>query len=158
MTYTGKATMTAEEFRKMANTGTVLTADRVKIKMRGRTRQFKRHVSGEMNATEQRFYDEWIKPRIIAGELIEFWFEEWTFKLAKDCRYTPDFVIQDKDGYLQAFEVKGTTKNAAKQEIPFSQDDSMVKVRVSPHRFPLEFFIAHPRAKNLGGGWHILPK
>jgi len=128
------------------------------MKKQARARQHKRHVSGEMNDTEKRFCDEWVTPRMQSGELIDYWFEEWTFKLADGCRYTPDFVVQDKDGFLMAYEVKGTTKNKAGNEIPFAMDDAMVKIKISPFRFPLQFYIAHPARKASGGGWHIIEK
>lgn len=125
--------------------------------LKARSKFGRRHIAGEMNNTEKRFLDEYITPKIQSGEWLDYWFESITLKLAADCRYTPDFMIQTKEGFLIMIEVKGTTKNKTGQEIPYSQDDSMVKVKVSPHHFPFEFCIAHP-SKVIKGEWLILPK
>lgn len=61
-----------------------------------------------------------------AGQIAEWWYEQWTFKLADDCRYTPDFVIQDLNGSLRAEETKG-----------FWRDDAKVKVRLFASLFPI---------------------
>lgn len=60
------------------------------------------------------------------GQIAAWWYEQWTFKLADDCRYTPDFVIQDLDGSLRAEETKG-----------FWRDDAKVKVRMFAATFPI---------------------
>lgn len=130
----------------------------------GRSKFGKRRVAGEMNGTEKRFLEEYITPRIQAGEFTESWFEAVTLKLATELRYTPDFMVQDKDGYIIFFEVKGTTKtkpdkDGIRKEIPFIADDgSAVKLKVSPHLFPFQFYIAHPRSKQNGSGWNIIEK
>lgn len=61
-----------------------------------------------------------------SGNIAAWWYERFTFKLADDCRYTPDFVIQDPDGSLRAEETKG-----------FWRDDAKVKVRVFATMFPI---------------------
>lgn len=60
------------------------------------------------------------------GQIAAWWYEQWTFKLADDCRYTPDFVIQERDGSLRAEETKG-----------FWRDDAKVKVRMFAATFPI---------------------
>lgn len=60
-----------------------------------------------------------------AGLIAEWWYERWTFKLADDCRYTPDFVIQKPNGALEVEEVKG-----------FWRDDARAKVKMFAEQFP----------------------
>src|SRR5690349_11599094 len=65
-----------------------------------------------------------------------------TLKLAHDCRYTPDFIVVDMQGHVQAREVKG-----------FMRDDALVKLRVAARLFPwIEFQIVR-KTKN---GWDHL--
>ncbi len=60
-----------------------------------------------------------------AGQIVEWWYERWTFKLADDLRYTPDFVLQRPDGSLEVEEVKG-----------FWRDDARAKVKMFVAMFP----------------------
>lgn len=79
----------------------------------------------DMNRTEKARAQELEQLRN-AGLIAAWWYEKWTFKLAKDCRYTPDFVIQDLNGSLRAEETKG-----------FWRDDARVKVRLFASLFPI---------------------
>lgn len=103
--------------------------------------------AGEKNRTEQRFEDEWVKPRAQSGEIIWWAFEGITLKLAKDCRLTMDFFIQLASGELQAWDVKGS--------FAIVEGDALVKMRVAAGKFPLRFFMAAPKPKRDGGGWLI---
>ena len=103
----------------------------------------KRHEPGTMNGSE-REYAGMLKARELAGEIAQVWFEAWTFKLAPDTRYTPDFVVMLSDGTLEAHEVKG-----------FMEDDAWVKLKVAAQLLPLRFVLAKKRAKKDGGGWEI---
>ena len=76
-----------------------------------------------------------------AGQIAEWWFERFTFKLADDTRYTPDFVIQENDGTLRCEEIKG-----------FWRDDAKVKTKVFCDQFPLAL---RSMKKAVGGGWEI---
>lgn len=109
---------------------------------RGRTR----HVAGEMNKTERAYADLLLGMRQ-RGQILWFGFECWTFRLAKDTRYTPDFVVQLANGELQLIEVKGRTKNGRY----FAEDDAKVKVKVAAATFPmLQVKVVWP---NGSGGW-----
>lgn len=102
-----------------------------------------RRTSGEMNKTEAA-YAAALDLRIIAGELAAWWFESITFKLAPDCRYTPDFVVMLPDGIIEVHEVKG-----------FWEDDALVKIKVAAQMFPFRFVAIHAVAKKDGGGWKV---
>lgn len=97
-----------------------------------------RNLFEGMNKTEQaRAID--LEAMKRAGQIVEWWFEKWTFKLADDLRYTPDFVIQKPSGALEVEEVKG-----------FWRDDARAKVKmfVAMYPFPTR---AYSRAKSQSG-------
>lgn len=105
-----------------------------------------RHQIGEMNKTEQ-CYADWLQAMRQRGEILWFGFECWTFKLAKDTRYTPDFVVQVANGELLLVEVKGRAKGGKY----FAEDDAKVKVKVAAAAFPmLRIKIVWPSGD---GGW-----
>lgn len=105
-----------------------------------------RHQIGEMNKTEQSYAD-WLQAMRQRGEILWFGFECWTFKLAKDTRYTPDFVVQLPNGDLLLVEVKGRAKGGKY----FAEDDAKVKVKVAAAAFPmLRIKIVWPDGN---GGW-----
>lgn len=111
---------------------------------RGRTR----HVAGEMNKTEGA-YAAHLEARKRCGEILWFGFECWTFKLAKDTRYTPDFVVQLADGVLELHEVKGRKRGDGKY---FAEDDAKVKVKVAAAVFPM--FAVKVCWPDGAGGWN----
>lgn len=83
-----------------------------------------RDLYAGMNKTEQaRAID--LEAMKRAGQIVAWWYERWTFKLADDLRYTPDFVIQKPNGALEVEEVKG-----------FWRDDARAKVRMFVELFP----------------------
>ena len=102
---------------------------------------------GEMNKTEARFHDEWIRPRVLAGEIVWHAFEAITLKLAPDCRLTVDFFVMTNTGALQAIDVKGGSA--------VIQDDAMVKMRLAADKFPWPFALVMPNKKADGGGWEF---
>lgn len=108
-------------------------------KPKGRARG--KHKPGEMNGTEAA-YARLLDTRVLTGELQCYWFEAFTFKLAKDCRYTPDFIVMLPDGLLECHETKG-----------FWQDDAKVKIRCASHMFPFRFVALRKLPKKDGGGW-----
>lgn len=99
-----------------------------------------RRQPGEMNRTEAA-YSLSLAERT---DIVQTWFDEWTFKLAKDTRYTPDFIVMLADGTLEAHEVKG-----------FMEDDAWVKLKVFAEKFPIRTLLVKARAKRDGGGWEI---
>lgn len=72
-----------------------------------------------------------------AGLIVAWWYEKWTFKLADDLRYTPDFVIQKPSGALEVEEVKG-----------FWREDARAKVKmfVALYPFPVRAYTKAKRA------------
>lgn len=113
--------------------------------MRGdNTKYGKRHVPGQMNKTEQA-YAAMLDERKATGEVIRWEFESMTFKLAHDCRYTPDFAIWLSDGSMELVDCKGGGP---------MDDKSRVKARVAAEKFPMfRFVIEQKQAVKSGGGW-----
>lgn len=80
------------------------------------------------------------------GEILEWWFELVTLKLAPDCRYTPDFMVMVADGTIEFHETKGS----------FILDEKgLVKARMAAGSFPFVFVIAQQLGKKDGYGWKI---
>jgi hypothetical protein len=97
--------------------------------------------SGEMNKSEAA-YAQHLEQLKSAGEILWYKFEAVTLKLAKDTRYTPDFVVMSKNCGLELHEVKG-----------FWQDDAKAKIKVAASLFPFRFIAVFIRTKKEGGGW-----
>lgn len=105
----------------------------------------KRHIPGQMNQTESA-YAETLQARKLTGEIIDWSFESVTFKLADDCRYTPDFLVQLADGSVECIDAKGGGPVDPK---------SMVKMRCAAEKFHLFKFVMEQRkTKKAGGGWN----
>lgn len=98
--------------------------------------------SGVMNKTEAEFARE-LDMQFKAGLILDWKFEVETFKLANDCRYTPDFRVLEKDRTITFYEVKG-----------YWVGDAKSKIRVAAAQNPMYRFVAvKKRAKKNGGGW-----
>lgn len=60
----------------------------------------------KLNRTEERYRD-LLEQRKRAGEIQEYFVQAVTLVLARDCRYTADFLVIENDGTLVFHEVKG---------------------------------------------------
>ena len=99
----------------------------------------RRRLAGTMNRLEAR-YAELLDARQAAGEVAEWHFEALTLKLARDTRYTPDFMVVLPDGTVELHEVKG-----------FMREDAHVKLKVCALAFPFTVRVAYYAAKS----WQI---
>jgi hypothetical protein len=106
------------------------------LRLPARAARFKRHKTGEMNATE-RAYAELLDRRVAAGEIAGYWFEALKFRLADGCWYTADFVVQLADGSLEIHEAKAKWSNGR-----IGTDDGRVKLKVVAETFPFPVVIA----------------
>lgn len=131
--------LTDEQFDAI-RTGRPVPSRAIKAKAR------QRHKPGQMNGYERAYSEQVLEPQKLAGEILEYWFERFTLKLADDCRYTPDFLVQLMDGTLECHEVKGS----------FFEDDAKVKLKVAAEMFPIfTFKLCIKQTKKDGGGWKI---
>jgi hypothetical protein len=62
------------------------------------------------------------------GQIVAWYYEKVTLKLADDTRYTPDFFVLAPDGACHFEEIKG-----------FWRDDAKVKLKVAVAHFPFRF-------------------
>ena len=117
---------------------------RNRFRARDSSKYGKRHKPGVMNQTEAA-YAELLEIRKLAGEIQGWEFEAVTFKLAPDCRYTPDFFVTMEDGTMECVDAKGGGPIDPK---------SMVKLRCAAEKFyQFRFAIEKKQAKKNGGGW-----
>jgi hypothetical protein len=92
-----------------------------------------------MNRTEQA-YAAVLEARKRAGEIRGWTYEAVTLRLARLCRYTPDFVVEENDGRVSLREVKG-----------FMREDAAVKLKVAVEQFPMfRFWLVRPARR---GAW-----
>jgi hypothetical protein len=94
-----------------------------------------------LNKTE-RAYRDLLDFRKRAGEIRDFVTHGITFKLGKDCRYTPEFLVIENDATITIIEVKG-----------FMRDDALVKFRTAQKQFPWFRFLMVQRC---AGGWKAI--
>lgn len=111
--------------------------------MNRRLQALGRLPAGVENRMELRYRAE-LELRKRAGEILEFWFEGFKFRLADNCFYTPDYVVQLPNGELECHEVKG-----------FWTDDARVKAKVFVDRYPFRLMIVTSRKAKDGGGFLV---
>ncbi len=99
--------------------------------------------TGERNKTESA-YEDVLRMRQHAGEILWYRFEGLKFRLADNTFYSPDFVVMMNDGQIEAHEVKG-----------FWTDDARVKIKVAAAQYPFRFVAIKAKAKKNGGGWEM---
>lgn len=85
---------------------------------------------GELNKTEEA-YKLHLDMLCLAGEVLWYRFEPFRLVLAEKTTYTPDFLVQLANGYLEVHEVKGRW-----------MDDARVKIKVAAAMFPVFKFVA----------------
>ena len=85
------------------------------------------HKRGTMNQTEKAYAAQ-LDIRCAAGEIAFYWFEALTLRLGTDglCNWTPDFLVQLRDGTFELHEVKG----------PRWEEDARVKVKTCARIYP----------------------
>jgi hypothetical protein len=102
-----------------------------------------RRKPGEMNGTEAKMAA-FLEAKKQVGEVLWYAFEQYTFKLANDTRYTPDFAVLLANYELEFWEVKG-----------FWRDDAKVKIKVAASLFPHKFIGCRLIPNKRGGGWEF---
>lgn len=100
-----------------------------------------RRKPGVMNGLETKYSVE-LDRRVAAGEVAWWTYEGVTLKLAKSCRYTPDFMVMLPCGEIQFHETKG-----------YMRDDALVKLKVAASLYPFSFWLC--QHKNKATGWVV---
>ena len=102
-------------------------------KARGRVR----HTAGVMNKLEAA-YSASLSQMVVAGEIDSFMFESMKLVLADRTSYMPDFLVFNKDGFIEFHEVKGFWESAAR-----------IKIKVAAKMFPQFQFKAFTRKRGM---------
>lgn len=92
---------------------------------------------GKRNKTELA-YEQYLELLKKAGEILWWKYEGLKFRLGEGAYFTPDFVVMNKEGYLEAHEVKGFWREAAR-----------VRIKAAAEMYPIRFIAV---TKN-GQGW-----
>lgn len=95
------------------------------------------YVRGVKNKTEEA-YGQHLELLKRTGDVTNYWFESYKFRLADKTFYTPDYVVQLPSGELECHEVKG-----------YWEDDARVKIKVAASLYPFRF-VAIQKDKLLG--------
>ena len=93
-----------------------------------------RRVAGRMNGYEAEYEQLFLMQK-------PHGFEQWTFRLGDDCRYTPDFWVQEADDTITIIEVKGHWMDGAKE-----------KIRIASEMYPMFRWQAFRRVKKV---WQV---
>ena len=98
----------------------------------------------EMNKGES-VYKQWLEI-LQKGDLIIAWFfQSWTFKLASDCRYTPDFAVLRFPHQWTLVDVKGRKVKPDGSQTYWAEEDAKIKIKVAAKMFPMfRWVIAFP--------------
>lgn len=123
----------------------------------GRNQRFGNHFAkarkrqpGQKNKTEQAFESEILAPLKLVGCVVQYDFEPVTFRLANNCRYTPDWGVVWHDGSIEYFENKACQSGGK----VIAEDDAMVKIRVAMEmHWWFGFRLAAKMPKKAGGAW-----
>lgn len=84
-----------------------------------------------MNATEKRYADV-LDAEKKAGDVLEWWFEPFSLRLAPSTYYRPDFLVMRSTGRVELHEVKGA----------YVQEDAWIKTKVAAAMYPFPVIVA----------------
>lgn len=101
------------------------------------------------NKTEIRFELDYLKPWLLARDILSYEYEAITLKIANGCRFTPDWYVVDwiePDGFAKVIFYEIKARNMI-------WDDAIVKLKVAASKYPqFEFWLCAWEAKT---GWQI---
>jgi hypothetical protein len=110
------------------------------------------HTRFVMNLTESRFAEH-LEGRRLAGEIRGWAFEEDTLVLAPDMTLTPDFRVDQLDGWSDYFDVKRSKRDGG-----HTWEDSVVKSKAAAAIFPFHrFYLATWEADRMTAGGELRP-
>lgn len=102
-----------------------------------------------MNKTELA-YAEFLRERKMLGEVLDYEYEPVTFSLAKNTRYTPDFLVVMADLTIEIHEVKACRASGAF----LCEDDARAKWKIAAEKnWMFTFRMCGKLPKN--AGWRI---
>lgn len=121
-----------------------------KLRKFNRTGRGTKRTPGTMNKVEAKYHAH-LERLANDGSIAWFAFERFTFKLADDTRYTPDFAVMLNDGVIECHEVKGGKKNKTTGASTFwCEEDAKLKIKLAAEIIPLKFSIVFPTPDGWG--------
>lgn len=101
----------------------------------------------EMNRTESKYAD-YLRERLMVGEIRWWEFEAWKFRLADKTYYSPDFIVIDNAMRIEAHEIKSEWSTGK----PGWTDDARVKIKAAAEHHPVRFLaVTHMK----DGSWAV---
>lgn len=151
-----KETITQEQYREYAKTGQLPASEKKlppmprkplrNLRLAAKGRNLPGHRKREMNSTERKYRDTVLAEKMEAGAVIHHEFEAVTLTLAKNTRWTPDFMLMYADGLIEFVDVKGSR--------PDDEQAQRVKIKLAAERFWMfRFVVEKQQTKKLGGGF-----
>lgn len=113
-----------------------------------------KRTAGVPNQTELAYARDILDPKIYSREILQYWFEKYTFTLAFDLRYTPDYAVLLANGELEFHEVKGSYLHKG-GIVETTYDDARVKIIMAAEQFPHRFFMCVKQPKDSITKWKI---
>jgi hypothetical protein len=111
-----------------------------------------RRKPGERNKLEAE-YEAYLETLFKAGEIEGYEFEGIKLRLADKTWWTADFVVLDKEGFIELHDTKGTTTkkraNGSKDKAPWIEGDAAVKMKVVAEIWPFKVFAVY----KVSGSW-----
>lgn len=86
-----------------------------------------------MNKTEKA-YAAHLEQEKLAGRVAFYEFEAIKLRLSDDCLYIPDFLVLDRDGYIELHDSKAWWASSQKVGVT---DDGLVKMKMVAEKFPM---------------------
>lgn len=108
-----------------------------------RAKYYSGHTPGKKNKLEEK-YEEHLKALLYSGEILDYKFESIKLKVGTNISwYTPDFMVINKDEFVEFHEVKG-----------YWLDDAKKAIKAAALLYPGFVFKAYTeRSKKNGGGF-----
>lgn len=100
------------------------------------------HTRFTMNWTEERFARV-LEGRRLCKEIKGWSFETYTFRLGPEMTFTPDFAVEENDGWMSFYD----TKNAKHK-----WEDATIKIKTAAILYPYHHW---NQATLRSGEWHI---
>lgn len=97
-----------------------------------------------MNKTEA-LYANYLEIKKKAGEVLYYRYESVKLRLADNTFYTPDFLVINKEGYIEFHEVKG-----------YLRDDAAVKFKVAADQYDWARWVMLKKDGKSGLSWEVM--
>ena len=107
--------------------------------------------NGQMNATERRFEQQVLMPRLLCGEIVSYQYEAVRLRIGVDWKttYTPDFFVLLATGEMELIDVKGSAG---------WEDHTRVKIKACAEKYPMFHWLGYSEGKGKAGKGRFTPE